>query len=630
MDNATITPVFLRCEYKVNPLGIDVKKPRLSWVLESDERDVHAVEDRGRMQSAYRVLVATSEELLNEDKGDLWDSGKIESEQSNQVVYDGKVLSRTYQNDDTFRRCYWKVRVWDKQGRASRWSDTAWWEMGFLSQPDWKAKWIGFQTPPLVEDQDLGACPYLRKEFKVEKPVARARVYASALGLYRLFLNGERVGEDYFTPGWTDYHKRVQYQTYDITEMLRSGENAIGMVLAGGWFSGRCGFSGYRVYGDRPHALVHLHLFFEDGSTEMVVSDDSWKASTGPILASDIQMGETYDARREMPGWAEPGFDDSAWQPVDTQQWSTTPLVAQYAPTVRKTQEIRPISMNRLPDGCFVFDLGQNIAGWVRLKVQGDAGTTVRIRHAEILNADGTINPKNYGYAKSIDYYTLKGGGEEIYEPSFTYHGFRYVELTGYPGEPGLDSVTGIVVHTDTPLTGTFECSNPMVNKIYENTVWSQRANSMTVPTDCPQRSERAGWTGDAQIFARTACFNMDVAAFLTKYMTDVVDAQSAEGAFPDFAPRIPAGWAGDAAPGWGEVGIIVPWTLYLCYGDTRILEKHYHAMQRWMDYIYEENHNYLRQNRTNNNVADWLNVDSYTAWDMLATAYCTGPTRPT
>ena len=613
-SEASVGPAFLRCEYRVNPLGIDIVKPRLSWILDSDRR--------AQAQSAYQVLVATSEAKLAADEGDAWDSGKVESGRSNQVVYAGQTICRTYQHDDTFRRFFWKVRVWDQDGRASDWSEAAWWEMAFLSQPEWKAKWIGHHAPPAFED--LAVVPYLRKGFEVEagKPIARARVYATALGLYRLFVNGARVGEDLMTPGWTDYFKRVQYQTYDVTDLVRPGGNAVGVILAPGWFSGRCGFSGTKVYGDRPHALVHLRVEYEDGSVEVVASDETWKASQGAILASDIQAGEAYDARKEMPGWASPGFDDGGWADVDTQQWSTVPLVAQISPTVRETQELKAISVHEAPDGAWVFDLGQNMAGVVRLKVTGPAGTTVRIRQGEVLDPGGTLHTKNLGFAKATDYYTLAGGGEEVYQPSFTYHGFRYVELTGYPGKPDLDAVTGIVFHTDTPPAGEFECSSAMVNQLQSNLVWSQRANSMTIPTDCPQRSERAGWTGDVQIFIRTACFNMDWAAFMTKYMTDMVDAQSAAGAFPDFAPRIPAGWNGDAAPAWGEAGLIVPWTMYLCYGDTRIIEANYHAMERWMEYIHEVNPNYLRQNRTNNNVADWLNDDAYCAWDLFATAY--------
>ena len=610
---ASIRPGHLRCEYKVNPLGIDTAWPRLSWVVESDER--------AQMQSAYRVLVAGSEELLAADTGDVWDSGRVETDQANQVAL-GEMLCRHYQHDDSFQRFFWKVRVWDQDGRPSDWSQTAWWEMAFFALPDWKAKWIGHVTPPLVDDLQAVLC--LRKEFSTasDKRVVRARAYATALGVYRLHLNGQRVGEEILTPGWTDYYKRVQYQTWDVTELVTDGDNAVGMILAPGWFCGRCGFSGMRVYGDRAHGLVHLRIEYDDGSSEMVTSDDTWKASTGPIRASDVQMGETYDARLEMPGWDAPGFDDGGWSPADVQQWSTVPLVAQYAPPVRQTQELPALAMHRCDDGAYIFDLGQNMAGVMRLKVRGPAGTTVRIRHGEVLDPGGTLHTKNLGYAKATDTYTLKGEGEEVYEPSFTYHGFRYVELTGYPGEPTLDAVTGIVFHTDTPPVGSFECSSEMLNQLQSNIVWSERANSMTIPTDCPQRSERAGWTGDVQIFVRAGCFNMDWASFMTKYMTDVVDAQSEAGAFPDFAPRIPAGWPGDAAPGWGEVGLIVPWTMYLLYGDRRIIEKHYHAMERWMTYIHEVNPNYLRQNRSNNNVADWLNVDAYCAWDVVASAY--------
>jgi len=618
MNDASIAPVDPRCEYKRNPLGIDVSVPRLSWKLASDAR--------AQAQSAYQVLVATREDLLEEGKADLWDSGKVISNDSSQVAYAGLPQERHIGYCSSLQRRYWKVRVWDGEDRVSDWSETAWWEYGLLTRPDWTATtewknwWMGLEAGPIVDD--LQPVLYLRRDFTLAKPIRRARLYATALGLYKLYTNGSLVSEDIFTPGFTDYHRHVLYQGYDVTDLLRETENTLGVVLAGGWFCGWCPFGGYRSYGERPRALVHLYVEYEDETVEVVVSDDTWKGSTGPILASDLYAGETYDARLEAPGWAEPGFDCSDWKSVDTCQWGTVPLEAQQAPPIRRIEELNPIAMQTAPDGKTIVDLGQNFAGWVRLKVRGEAGDTVVMRFGEWLNTDGSLWTGNLGSAKATDTYILKGTGEEIYEPSFTYHGFRYVEVSGYPGELTEDALTGIVVHADCELTGTFECSSDMINKIHEATKWGQRSNYLSVPTDCPQRSERAGWTGDAQIFARTGTFIMDSAAFLAKWIVDVRKAQSNRGAYTDFAPRSITAWDGDGAPAWADAGIIVPWVVYEAYGDTRVIRKHYASMQLFMNYIGEVNPNYLRQNRCNHNMADWLNVDAYTGWDVLATAF--------
>ena len=622
--DAAITPVRLRCEYLENPLGIDSKRPRLSWAL--------AAEGRGNAQSAYQVLVAESEDTLDEQNAGIWNSGKVDSDQCIQVVMAGLLQESYHQYHPGHKRRFWKVRVWDRDDIASDWSETAWWEYGFMTQSAWKGRWIGLHTPPLSEcewfkhDQvaasEMTPVIYLRKEFKTGKTVKRARAYATALGMYELYLNGKCVGDSLFAPGWTDYHKRVQYQAHDITALLREGENAAAILLAPGWFSGRCGFSGFKVYGDRPHARVNLLLEYDDGSTEMIATDETWKASTGPMMMSDLYMGEIYDARIEMPGWNDVGFDDGGWRQADTQQWSSTSLVPQTSPAIRRIMEIRPVSVRATQDGGHIFDLGQNIAGHVRLRVKGKSGDKIVMEHREWLSRDGE---QLFGYVDqglAVDTYVCRGDAEEVFEPTFTYHGFRYIKIEGLSGSPTLDDLVGIVIHSDAPITGSFECSNEMINKVYEATLWSQRANFMSVPTDCPQRAERVGWTGDVQIFGRTACFNMDWSAFLSKWMTDILDAQGENGCFPDFAPRIPAGWNGDGAPGWAEVGIVIPWVLYTCYGDVRILEKSYHAMQRFMDYVLEGNPNYLHQQRVNNNVCDWLNMNAYTGWDLLGTAY--------
>jgi alpha-L-rhamnosidase len=626
MSVAGSRPVRLKCEYRVDPVGIDERAPRLSWTLESD--------GRGQTQSAYRILVAGSEEDLEAQENLLWDSGRVESGRTIGVEYEGEALR-------SGSHCVWKVRVWDGAGNPSPYSGPAVFEIGLLERSDWKGAWIsagkgpaGDMEPPSGEEYDdlangLAPSPYLRKECSLHKSVRRARLYATARGVYELYVNGNRVGDDVLAPGWTDYDRRVQYQTYDVTPLLAEGQNALGAVLGDGWFAGFVGFDPKHrgaLYGPRPQILTQLDVEYEDGTTESLATDGSWRCSTGPILFSDLLMGESYDARREMPGWAKPGFDDSEWYGVEPEEIGDTKLGAQPDEGVRIIEELEAKAVTEPESGRYVFDLGKNMVGWVRLDVEGEAGTKVNLRHAEVLNPDGTIYTENLRSARQADTYILKGEGEEVYEPRFTFHGFRYVEVTGYPGEPPLDAVTGRVVHSATPPVGSFECSSPLVNKLQENIVWGQRGNFLSVPTDCPQRDERLGWTGDAQVFVRTAAFNMDVAAFFEKWMADVEDAQSPEGAFPDVAPLLSGSGLIDlrwGAPAWGDAGVIVPWTIYRTYDDTRIVERHYSAMARWMEYLYEANPDLIRKNRMGNNYGDWLSPKGdLTPKDLLATAY--------
>ena len=621
-----LTVSRLRCENRRNPLGLGTSRPKLSWILEG--------EGRGRRQSAYRVLVAGDEDDLRAEANLLWDSGKVASNRSVGIEYGGQELgSGSY--------CVWKVRVWDEADRASAYGGPAVFGLGLLQRSDWEGVWISagegpsrdFDAPTGDEYDDVGMSldpsPYMRKEFRLEKPVRRARLYATARGVYEMYVNGVRVGEDVLAPGWTDYRERVQYQAYDLTELLAEGQNALGAILGDGWYAGFIGFDPKHRgahYGSRPHLLAQLEVLYEDGTTQTVVTDGSWKSSTGPILYSDLLVGESYDARREMPGWNEPGFDRSGWYPVGVEELHSVPLVAQPDEGVRVTEDVAAKAVTEPESGVYVFDMGQNMVGRVRLKVEGEAGTRVTLRHAETLNPDGTIYTANLRFARAMDRYVTKDGGEEVYEPRFTFHGFRYVEVTGYPGEPPLDSVTGRVLHSDTPPAGSFECSDPMVNKLQSNIVWGQRGNFLSIPTDCPQRDERLGWMGDAQIFVRTAAFNMDVAAFFEKWMIDVEDAQTPAGAFPDVAPLFgerSEAFLKKGSPAWGDAGVIVPWTIYKTYDDSRIVERHYGAMTRWMAYLREANPDLLRRNKLGNNYGDWLSPrGDHTPKDLLATAY--------
>ncbi len=613
----TVTVGHLRCEYLEQPLGIDVSRPRLSWRLFGDQRDVR--------QTAYRIVAAPSADDVAAERNLLWDSGRVESDQSIHVVYDGgRLRSR--------QRVFWRVQVWDAHGNVAI-SPIAWWEMGLLRRSDWSASWIGAR---LVGGRwTTIPAPFLRRSFMLDAPVLQARLYITALGLYECTINGQRVGQDLFTPGWTDYRRRVQYQVYDVTDALHEGENVIGVILGDGWYCGHVAWAGRQNYGDRPKLLAQLMITHTDGSTQTVVSNRSWRYAFGPILESDMLHGESYDARLEFPGWNMPGFDDAAWQPVDLFAAPDIALVATRGPTVQRHEELRPIN----PPTAFpshqmtrwVFDLGQNMVGWVRLHVQGPAGTTVTIRYAEALNPDGTIYTANLRSARATDHYTLRGDGEEVWEPRFTFHGFRYVELSGYPGAPDIDAVTGIVVHSATPPTGEFSCSDPLINQLQHNIVWGQKGNFLDVPTDCPQRDERLGWTGDAQVFIRTAAFNMNVAPFFTKWTQDLEDAQSPEGAYPPVAPLAGISGLTDGGPAWADAGIICPWTIYLCYGDTRLLETHYPSMQRFIAYLERSSRDFIRCYEDYpgfRGFGDWLALDGSgrtdggTAKDLIGTAF--------
>ena len=749
--HAPAAPESLRCEYSQNPLGIDAKQPRFSWEVQDSRR--------GAVQTAYQILVATREDLLKKNQGNIWDSGKVESDQSVYVVFAGTPL-------ESGQRYFWKVRTWDAEGKPSPFSKTAWFEMGLLNSTDWQAKWVGkvilqkkvvrwpwgdwiwhptqkgidklvyfrkiFNIPkekqiskallratadneftaflngqeigkgtawntvyefdvtsPLKNGENILAIrakntrgdicglivslkitfadssfllvnsdgswktsqrarenwnrlsfndrnwrkvkiiePYggnvwgkvdlkyenmtpprsilVRKEFRLKASIRRARVYVTGLGSYVLYINGERVGKDVFTPGWTDYPRRIQYQTYDVTDLLRKGENAVGAILGNMWWSSGLGWQKRGFYSHGPlRFFMQLVVDYKDGSQDRVVTDESWKTHDSPITENSLYNGETYDARLEQPGWDQPGFKDSDWEPVIILDAGNARLVAQQGPPIRRVQEIVPVKITSPDSGVYVFDMGQNFAGRARLKVKGSAGTKIVMKFAELLKKDGTVRTDNLRSAQATDTYILKGDKSgELWEPEFTYHGYRYVQVTGYPGVPTKEALTGLVIHSDAPEIGSFACSNKLLNQVQHNIAWGLASNIMSVPTDCPQRDERLGWMGDAQIFSPTASYNRNMAGFFEKWMHDISDCQDTSGAVHDVNPTIVV--ENPAKPAWGDAVVVIPWVVYKFYGDTRIISENYDTMVGWLNYMEKHSKDSLYEVK---GYGDWVAV---------------------
>ena len=570
---AAIHPRQLRLEYRDNPLGIDVAAPRFSWLAAPANAKA-----RGLRQTAYRILVGSSESALRAGSGDLWDSGRVASADSAQIVYAGKPLvSRA--------AAFWKVQVWDQRGKASEWSSPAEWSMGLLQPEDWQAKWIGRDEPAGSEapDRRLPA-RYLRTEFTVGKPVRRAMVYYSGLGTSELYLNGAKVGDHVLSPGLTDYDKRALYVTFDVTRQLTAGKNAIGLILGNGRF--------YAPRAERtrnfgfPKAILRLDIEYEDGSISAVVTGPEWKLSThGPILANNEYDGEEYDARRELAGWDRAGFDDSAWEAAQVVTAPAGALAAQMANPLRVVQSLNPVSVKMVRPGVWIYDMGQNMVGWCHLIVSGPKGTQVQLRHAETLAPDGSLYVANLRTARATDIYTLRGEGSEVYEPRFTYHGFRYVELTAspVPAIPRAFELVGRVVHDDMQAVADFSSSSEMLNQIHHNVFWGIRGNYRSIPTDCPQRDERQGWLGDRSQVSRSESYMFDIAAFYTKWEQDLADSQRADGSIPDVAPNYWPLYNDDIT--WPGTFLFVPGMLYDQYGDRRVLERAYPAIKKWIEH---------------------------------------------
>jgi alpha-L-rhamnosidase len=612
--------IHLQTENLSNPIGLDSRSPRLSWQLQSP--------DRNELQTAYEIRVSEH----SDNKDPFWNSGKVTSGQSVQVAYTGPELQSA-------KRYYWQVRVWDNKGRVSAWSEKAQWQMGLLRPEDWKARWI----QPAAESPDASpaspgtgphpdqpspaspgqprANPLLRTGFTVNRSIASAIVYITAHGLYEAQLNGHRIGDAYLTPGWTSYNKRLQYQAYDVTGLIRKGGNAIGVLLGNGWYRGTIGYDWQQdVYGKDLSLLLQLVIHYKDGRSDTIATGPGWRSATGEVRTSEIYNGERIDHRLEKAGWTLPDYNDTAWAPVQTAVFPLNNLIATGNEPVRKQEIFHPVRLLTTPKGEQVIDFGQNLVGWVIVKIKGRAGDSLCLTHAEVLDKSGNFYTDNLRKAKAEDVYILGGGNgltspspsangatpgsatPESFEPHFTFHGFRYVRIEGWKGPIDTADFTAVALYSDMPRTGSFECSNPLINQLQHNIQWGQQGNFLDIPTDCPQRDERLGWTGDAQVFSRTAAFNRGVDNFFAKWLKDVAADQLPSGAVPFVIPNVTG--KGTSA-GWADVATIIPWNLYLAYGDRRVLEDQYPSMKAWVDYIHDQAKDDLWN--TGFHFGDWL-----------------------
>ncbi|MGN8069430.1 alpha-L-rhamnosidase [Mucilaginibacter sp. SG564] len=576
----------LICEYKVNPIAVDAANPRMSWKLITQDRNIQ--------QTYYEIRVGTNAVSLTKGKDLIWTSGKVPSDESAHVYYGGPMLTSR-------EKCYWQVRVWNNKNQVTPWSMVNYWKMGLLKQEDWSAKWI---QDNYLSDTTGGPSPMFRKAFKLDHKIRAAHLYITAHGVFEAQINGKRVGNDYFAPGWTSYNKRLQYQVYDVTSLLRRGDNATGVTIGDGWYRGYTYNRRKNVYGKKLALLYQLEIVYTNGKRETITSDKSWKVAYGPIRSSSFFDGEVYDARKEKNGWTDPLYKDATWDTVKTDESIKSNLITTIGPTVKKHEKFLPLKVLTTPAGEKVIDFGQNLVGWVQFKLKAKTGDTIHLFHAEVLDQKGNFYTKNLRTAKQEITYVFKSDSAESYEPHFTFQGFRYLKVVGYNGPLDSTNVAAYAVYSDMAQTGKFSTSNPLVNQLQHNIQWGQKGNFVDVPTDCPQRDERMGWTGDAQAFARTATFNMDVAGFFTKWLKDLSADQHKDGAVPYVIPNV-LDSVSSAASGWSDVATIAPWTIYLAYGDKQVLQQQYESMKAWVGYIQMHSRNYLWD--TGNHFGDWL-----------------------
>jgi alpha-L-rhamnosidase len=558
--SAQVNVTGLLTENRTDPMGIGTGQPRFSWQIVSDIRNL--------IQSAYELKVL-------DGKSVVWNTGKVSSDRSVHIIYEGSPLKSGHYYT-------WQVRAWDNTGKRSAWSLPGKFQVGLLNTSDWIARWV---EPGYTEDTVMRPSPLMRKEFVISRKVVKATAFITAHGLYDAYLNGNHIGNACLTPGWTSYNKRLQYQAYDVTSLVRPGANALGVMLGNGWYRGIIGYANnINVYGKDIALLCQVNIEYADGTKEIIVSDATWRSSTGPVRYSEIYNGEIYDAGLEKPGWTLPGYNDSEWFAVRVADHPMNVLVSTQNEPVRRHEEFVPVKIFKTPEGDQVIDFGQNLVGRVRMRVTGKAGDKVVLSHAEVLDKTGNFYTENLRAAKAQDTYILKGGSEEVYEPHFTWHGFRYLKIEGYPGEIRPENFTAVALYSDMKPTGTFITSDPLINQLQHNIQWGQKGNFLDVPTDCPQRDERLGWTGDAQAFSRTAAFNMNVDAFFTKWLKDL-EADQVDGRVPFVIPNV-LGQGSVNSTGWADVATIVPWNMYLVYGDRRLIEQQYGSMKAYVESI--------------------------------------------
>lgn len=581
--NAQVVVKNLRCENMNNPLGVDIPMPRFSWQLVSDQKNV--------LQTAYEIRVGSKP-----GSEDTWSSGKQVSEASIYVPYQGNPLvsANIY---------YWQVRIWDKKGRVSEWSENAFWQMGLLHVADWKATWIG---TPSSADSVNGPAILFRKEFQASRKIISATAFITAHGMYEAYINGKKIGNAFLTPGWTSYHKRLQYQAFDVTNLIHIGANAVGIDVGSGWYRTPLAWQNNRnIYGKKIGLLFQLEIKYSDGSVSTIVSDKNWKTSDrGPVRISEIYNGEVFDNRLEIKGWNESGFRDTNWNSVTEQIFDNNNLIATYNELVTQHQVFPAVHMFITPKGEHVIDFGQNLVGWARIKISGKAGDSLIVDHAEVLDKNGNFYTENLRAAKARNIYVLNGKGEEFFEPHFTFQGFRYIRINAVGDQLKKENLSAVTLYSDMNPTGQFECSNPMLNQLQHNIQWGQKGNFLDVPTDCPQRDERLGWTGDAQAFSRTASFNMDVHNFFAKWLKDLTADQNSDGRVPFVVPNVLDSMAGGSA-GWADVSTIIPWNMWLAYGDRKILEDQYASMKAWVGFMKNHSKDYLWN--TGFHFGDWL-----------------------
>lgn len=612
-----LTVLDLRCEHLEGPVVLDEIAPRFSWRVESTETE--------QRQTAYEIAVIDASQSWDEP---LWNTGRVSSAETTEISYRGPA-------PQPLQDLRWRVRSWDKEGVVSQWSQESVWRAGFLANENWSAQWIQAKVqsrvvppggPTYSRQHWMMMAPtmHLRRPFEINGPYSRATVYATARGVYQLSINGERVGDHELAPGWTDYDRRHQYQAFDVTEHLKSGGNVLGALLGEGWYAGMLGFNQKRPgghYGSSPELLVELHIEHTDGRVQRVCTDHLWKCSRGPRTWSDIVQGEMYNSANELPGWDTTDFEDSSWCPAAVvPDQRSVPLVAEPSPPIRVTRKLVPTSTWKNDAGNWVVDFGQYISGVTELTVHGEAGSTVSLKHGEWLDGD-SVYVDNLHSASSTDVVTLRGGRQR-YRPLFTQHGFQFVEIIGLDGDVTDADVVALQFHTDNSRKGFFECSDPDLTMLAENADRTLRSNSMSIPTCEPARDERMAYLGDVQIASATAMYLRDHAAFYSKWTDDILDAADGFGGL--FTNAAPTPYPSEGAPGWGDGGIILPWTMYRFYGDLRVIDKMWTAMSAWMDSIHGANPDHIRRNRLNSNYNDWLvpGDEDLTPPPVLATAY--------